>query len=223
VTTVPAPATDVDHFHMWRPIPYATVYSIFRYSIDRTCRASPPFRTSNPSSVPAVHPSRRRPVTVRIGQEQPGFGLVLLSHFEQDAHSQRVGLSRDVATVFGFGHQFICIRHGDQNPGPPLVPARTTRLICIVNGIPRTRIVDPPPLRRTSPYAPLFSIDDAACKAQRLGTTKVNLSGIPTGLATSRAAPIFETSRTVQSITLLPTTIVPAFNTRRRDQFFSRP
>jgi hypothetical protein len=49
-----------------------------------------------------------------------------------------------------------------------------------------------------------------------LGRTSVNFSGMPTGLATSSAAPLFDTLRMVQSIALPPNSIVPALNTRFR-------
>src|SRR5579859_5207335 len=45
-------------------------------------------------------------------------------------------------------------------------------------------------------------------------STKVKTSGIPTGLITSSAAPVFEKLRTVQLIPPPPNVIVPAFNTR---------
>lgn len=35
-----------------------------------------------------------------------------LGYFEQDALCQDVGLARKAATVFGFGHEFICIQLG---------------------------------------------------------------------------------------------------------------
>jgi hypothetical protein len=49
-----------------------------------------------------------------------------------------------------------------------------------------------------------------------LGKTSANFSGIPTGLATSSAAPSFDTLRIVQSMALPPNSIVPALNTRFR-------
>ena len=45
-------------------------------------------------------------------------------------------------------------------------------------------------------------------------STKVKTSGIPTGLITSSAAPVFEKLRTVQLIPPPPNVIVPAFSTR---------
>jgi hypothetical protein len=51
----------------------------------------------------------------------------------------------------------------------------------------------------------------------------MNSSGILTGLATSRAAPVFERFRTAQSIAPPPNSMVAAFSVRRREaaRFFS--
>jgi hypothetical protein len=49
-----------------------------------------------------------------------------------------------------------------------------------------------------------------------LGIAKVNVAGMPTGVATSSAAPLVERLRTVQSIAPPPNSIVPLFNTRCR-------
>jgi hypothetical protein len=49
-----------------------------------------------------------------------------------------------------------------------------------------------------------------------LGIAKLNVAGMPTGVATSSAAPFVETLRTVQSIAPPPNSIVPLFNTRCR-------
>jgi hypothetical protein len=48
------------------------------------------------------------------------------------------------------------------------------------------------------------------------GTIKVNLSGMKSGVTTSRAAPVSEMLRMVQSITPPPKLIDPALSTRRR-------
>ena len=51
------------------------------------------------------------------------------------------------------------------------------------------------------------------CKPS-VGRTSVNWVGIPSGLATSSAAPVSDKLRTAQSIALPPNSIVPAFKTR---------
>ena len=48
------------------------------------------------------------------------------------------------------------------------------------------------------------------------GTTNANVSGMPTWLDTSSAAPVLDRLRTVQSMAPPPKSIVPAFNTRCR-------
>src|SRR6267142_253838 len=49
------------------------------------------------------------------------------------------------------------------------------------------------------------------------GTTNVNFAGMPIWLDTSSAAPVTDRLRTMQSIAVLPNSIVPAFMTRWRD------
>jgi hypothetical protein len=62
---------------------------------------------------------------------------------------------------------------------------------------------------------PNFDTRHGKCRLS-LGRTSVNFSGMPTGLATSSAAPLFDILRMVQSIALPPNLIVPALNTRFR-------
>lgn len=49
------------------------------------------------------------------------------------------------------------------------------------------------------------------------GITRSNLSGMPTGLATSSAAPVADKFRTTQVIVLPRNSMLPDFRTRRRD------
>jgi hypothetical protein len=65
---------------------------------------------------------------------------------------------------------------------------------------------------------PLFLAPDDVTGQVQPGSLEdqQKLSGMPTGLVTSSAAPIFDMLRTMQSIAPPPNSIVPAFKTRWR-------